>query len=479
MQVLAAFDIARWCAASWDVFAAGSAAAPLIRDTAQTRLDALVRLAAERSPFYAAHLKGRLGGGPIELAKLPVVTKQALMQRFDDWCTDRTVKRATVGPHLNDLRRLGEPLMGKYHVWTSSGTSGVPAVFVHDERALAVYDALETVRFRRLRPEQWALAGYLLGERYALIAATGGHFAGAATAARLARINPWFARSAQVFSILQPVVDLAAALHAFQPSLLASYPTVAQVLADEQCAGHIELHPSEFWSGGEFLSAGVRRHIERSFGCLVRNSYGASEFMSIACDCAHRTLHLNSDWVVLEPVDRHYRPTPPGEASYTTLITNLANHVQPLIRYDIGDRVTWLTQPCQCGSPLPAIHVEGRTDDILEFADAHGRRVPLLPLALATALEEHAGVYGFQLVQKDAATIELRLESLASQQQGSVAACRVALTNLLRANGLARVRILWEGRRPRRNASGKLRRVIAAPSTAKRAQEPRKVPVRT
>ena len=43
--------------------------------------------------------------------------------------------------------------MGKYHVWTSSGTSGVPAVFVHDERALAVYDPLETVRFRRLRPE--------------------------------------------------------------------------------------------------------------------------------------------------------------------------------------------------------------------------------------------------------------------------------------------------------------------------------------
>ena len=31
---------------------------------------------------------------------------------------------------------------------------------------------------------------------------------------------------------------------------------------------------------------------------------------------------------------------PPGDAGATTLLTNLANHVQPLIRYDLGDRVT-------------------------------------------------------------------------------------------------------------------------------------------
>lgn len=48
---------------------------------------------------------------------------------------------------------------------------------------------------------------------------------------------------------------------------------------------------------------------------------------------------------------------------------------------------------------LAAIHVEGRTDDILDFTNASGGRVSLLPLALATALEEHANVYGFQLAR--------------------------------------------------------------------------------
>ena len=85
--------------------------------------------------------------------------------------------------------------------------------------------------------------------------------------------------------------------------------------------------------------------------------------------------------------------------SHTTLITNPANLVQPSIRYDIGGRVTWRTERSSCGNAWPAIHVEGRTDDILDFTNASGGRVSLLPLALATALEEHANVYGFQLAR--------------------------------------------------------------------------------
>lgn len=88
--------------------------------------------------------------------------------------------------------------------------------------------------------------------------------------------------------------------------------------------------------------------------------------------------------------------------SHTTLITNPANLVQPSIRYDIGDRVTWRTERCSCGNAWPAIHVEGRTDEILDFTNASGGRVSLLPLALATALEEHANVYGFQLARSSA-----------------------------------------------------------------------------
>jgi len=37
------------------------------------------------------------------------------------------------------------------------------------------------------------------------------------------------------------------------------------------------------------------------------------------------------------------------------LLTNLANLVQPLVRYEIGDIVTMATEPCDCGNHLPLI----------------------------------------------------------------------------------------------------------------------------
>ena len=61
---------------------------------------------------------------------------------------------------------------------------------------------------------------------------------------------------------------------------------------------------------------------------------------------ARGSMHLNADWVILEPVDRAYRPVPPGVMSHTVLLTNLANRVQPIIRYDLGDSVVIEPDPC-------------------------------------------------------------------------------------------------------------------------------------
>jgi len=47
------------------------------------------------------------------------------------------------------------------------------------------------------------------------------------------------------------------------------------------------------------------------------------------------------------------------------LLTNLANHVQPLIRYDLGDRIMVHEARCGCGSFLPVIELQGRDDDTL------------------------------------------------------------------------------------------------------------------
>ena len=157
------------------------------------------------------------------------------------------------------------------------------------------------------------------------------------------------------------------------PTVLTSYPTELVLLAREQRAGRLDLDLTGIWSGGESLTGRDRAEIGAAFGCPVVDDYGASEFLNIAYDCGCGSLHLNRDWVILEPVDRDYRPVAPGEPSWTVLLTNLANHVQPIIRYDLGDSVTFAKRPCRCGSPLPALRVGGRRDDTVALAAAEHR----------------------------------------------------------------------------------------------------------
>ena len=104
-------------------------------------------------------------------------------------------------------------------------------------------------------------------------------------------------------------------------------------------------------------------------------------------------------------------PIPAGYASHTVLLTNLANRVQPIIRYDLGDSVLVSPDPCPCGSPFPAVRVEGRRDDIMYMPAADRRMVPLLPLVLSSVAEETPGVRHFQIIQIDPRTLRIRLET--------------------------------------------------------------------
>jgi phenylacetate-coenzyme A ligase PaaK-like adenylate-forming protein len=91
------------------------------------------------------------------------------------------------------------------------------------------------------------------------------------------------------------------------------------------------------------------------------------------------------------------------------LVTNLANRVQPIIRYKMGDRVTISPNICLCGSPFPVIHVIGRTDEILSLPTEQGAVVQILPLAISTIAEETPGVYSCQIIQTEPLKLKVRL----------------------------------------------------------------------
>jgi len=141
--------------------------------------------------------------------------------------------------------------------------------------------------------------------------------------------------------------------------MLGGDPSALEVLAKEQQVGRLHIHPVAINAAGETLTEAVRQQIAASFGCAVSNYYGSSEAVGLSYECQHHRLHVNSDWYLLEPVDEHDQPVPPGQLSSAVLVTNLANRVQPLIRYKMGDRLLISPDPCHCGSPFPRAECVG------------------------------------------------------------------------------------------------------------------------
>lgn len=462
-------------AAALDIAAAAHADAAGIAARQARRLTQLLA-AAQRTPRYAALPRTATAAATAAgcLAALPPMDKRQLMHGFADGVADPAVTLASLREFISQPERAGQPYLGRYWAWESSGSSGEPGLYLHDAEAMTIYDTLEATR--RASPRPWSrwFDPLYLGERLAFVGATGGHFASHVSLQRLRLAWPALTANWQSLSILQPLADLVAALNAMQPTILATYPTAAAMLAEEAQAGRLRLRLEEVWTGGETLGDSARACVEHAFGCALRNSYGASEFLPIAWECAAGRLHVNADWVILEPVDAHGYAAPPGTQSHTTLLTNLANHVQPLIRFDIGDRIVLhdaASAPCRCGCALPVVQVQGRRDDTLLVSGKGGQRVPLLPLALTTVLEDEAGAFDFQLQQTAPDALRLVLGPNAARGARARQRCRSALAHFATQQGANALRIsvaataqLPLGR------TGKLKRVVALPAATPRCR---------
>jgi phenylacetate-coenzyme A ligase PaaK-like adenylate-forming protein len=264
-----------------------------------------------------------------------------------------------------------------------------------------------------------------------------GHGSERVMAQRQSRRRRWLKQKIVLLSLFAPVPELVSELNTLQPTVLAGHSTVLSLLAEEQEAGRLKVRPVLVFTGAEPLPPELRGRFEQTFGGVVRETYGCSEALSLAWGCSQGWCHLNADWMILEPVDRSYQPTPPGEISHTVLLTNLANRVQPILRYDLGDRVLVSPERCPCGSRLPAIRVEGRTDEILAFSTPGGGTLRLSPRPVVSTINKAPGVHRFQVIQTGPARLVVRLQAVTPGDEGAVwPGIRERLQAYLRHQGL-------------------------------------------
>lgn len=447
----------------WDIARAGQGPWQAIRARQHARLQAMVAFARQHSPYYM-RLYADLPQSVPPLTALPPVTKADLMAHFDDWVTDPEVTRAQVEAFVADVNRVGELFLDRYTVWVTSGTTGQRGIFLHDVQARLVYMGLLALRCLPRQANPWDALRFLArGARVAALVASGAHYASTVSVEIARRRLLWGKDRVRLFSVLTPTAQLVSELNRFQPTVIIGYPTAVHLLAQEQRAGRLRIHPLIIFTAAEWLDPVARAEIEQIFACPLQDCYAASEFMGIGAACEEGWHHVNADWVILEPVDADRRPVPPGEPSHTVLLTNLVNRVQPLIRYDLGDSITLRPDPCPCGRPFPAVRVEGRRDDILALVDAAGRTVRILPMAIAAVVEETPGVASYQIVQTHPDAIQVRVElERDAPVEDTLALVDIRLAEFLRAHGLANVRVTVRAEAPQRDpVSGKLRQVVS------------------
>lgn len=424
----------------------------------RARLGEAVKHARAHSRFYRERYRD-LPDTVEDAALLPVTSKKELMANFDAWVTDpeATLEKARAFAGREDL--IGQKFLGRYTLATTSGTTGTRGIFLLDDHTMAVTQA---VAFRML--SSWLGFGDFMkivagGGRTSMVMATGGHFASAVAAARLRKGRA--AKAVQVLSVHMPMAELVERLKAHRPVLVAPYASAAALLADEQEAGRLLIKPALLTLSAEGLPEREYDRIAKAFKCKVGNSYAATEVTFLSYSCKHHWLHVNADWVVLEPVDAEYRPVAPGVHSHTVLVSNLANRVQPILRYDLGDSVLMRPDPCPCGNPLPAIQVKGRSAEVLNFTNERGERVALPPLLFGTIVDRTPGVERFQLVQTGPAALRVRLLAIADESRDFVwRAVRGQIANVLGHHGLAHVKIELGEEAPEQSAGGKYRQII-------------------
>jgi len=427
------------------------------------RLSDLIHFARTCSPYYRELYRG-LPDEIESIRQLPVTNKKQLMARFDDWVTDPQITLEKARAFIDDPSLIGAPFLGQYHVAVTSGTTGELGIFITDEATTAA-----SAKINQKAKLSWLGARGLLrlgmrGIRLAAITATGGHFGFFSGVHYMQKASPFWENRIKTFSVHMPVTELVEQLNQFQPTLIMGYASMIALLASQQELGHLYIHPLFIEVMSEKLSDTEFQKIAKTFHIQPYQMYGSTENPFASSICPHGWYHVNTDVVILEPVDADYRPVPAGTMSHTVLVTNLVGKVQPIIRYDLGDSLLVKPEACPCGNSRPAVRVQGRTADALMFTTPDGKQVSIPPLLFVTLIDHIPGIELFQVVQTSPHALRIRLCYPATydrqEQNRQWQILHNELIRLLKSYGLDFITLERAAEPPQQSQGGKFRLVI-------------------
>ena len=125
----------------------------------------------------------------------------------------------------------------------------------------------------------------------------------------------------------------------------------------------LEFNPIAIFPTSETLTQSGRELLERVFKCKVYDQYASSEGAPFVTECEKQELHIELASGVFEHFEK---------SSDEVLVTSFTTYGTPLIRYRIGDAMSFEggSRTCECGMESPLVkEIQGRRLDFLYTAD--------------------------------------------------------------------------------------------------------------
>lgn len=417
-----------------------------IKKLQNKRLQNLVNYAKNNSPYFKSLYEGV--GENFRLEDLHTTNKVDMMKNFDDWITDRNISMKKIEEYTKNIDNVGRMIDGKYLIFKTSGSTGNPATILYDKQNIDVSSAVAA--FRTFARKEDFKAFMKNGKRTAGVFANYGFYL-ACGMSRYLQLQMPRKKNKITVDVNAPEEKIIEELNSFNPAMLSGYPSNLALLAGFK---ELTIKPNVVITGGELLTDEIRKKLTDKFNCYVQTHYSCTEAGEIACECSEKHLHINEDWVIVEPVDKNNNPVEYGVLSDKVLITNLSNYIQPFIRYELTDRIIVHNEKCKCGKTSHWLEIEGRTDDILNFENG----VSIAPMSFYKILEEVTEISRFQLVQRDLKNMELRI--ISDNRDVAFEKAKNDLQRFLNSKGIYNVQIILSNELPQANkVSGKFNHI--------------------
>lgn len=285
-----------------------------------------------------------------DLEKLPVLTKDTILQDYNDF---KPV-------NLNRIRYIDH---------STGGSTGTPLKYRYStrDRFLAA-----SILYRG-----WGYGGYELGDRMIFLA---GSSLEVGTKPYLVTKSHEIARNLKKLSSFDmSEVEMKKyfnTINSFKPLFFRGYASAFNLFAKYVDENNLDIRkPNAIFSTSEKLYPQVRKNIENVFDCPVYDNYGLFDGGVSAHECSeHCGLHIDTERSIMEIVDEEGSQLEKGVGNI--LATSLNNYAMPFIRYNTGDMGDLMDNYCACGRGSKLLkEVLGRSVDILftpEGKQVHG-----------------------------------------------------------------------------------------------------------